>query len=370
MWYITHDDVESISIGAGILGTGGGGSPYLGKIHMQSLLAEGKIPVVISPDELADDALVAEVGSMGAPTVGIEKLAHGEEPVWAIAALEKYLGRPLDALLCAEIGGANSIQPLLASAMTGKPVVDGDAMGRAFPELQMSTHLIAGVTCTPSVLIDEKKNSIVFGAMVSPRELERYARDLCVLMGCRAELATTVMSGAQTKRTLVRHTLSLAKAVGDAVRRARAEKGSMVAAVLGVTGGSELFTGKLTDVRRRTEGGFARGEFHADGLDGFRGQHLRVAIQNENLVAWRSRPGQPEEVVACVPDLICTIEAESGEPITTEQLRYGLRVTILGIPCTDLLRTPAALAVVGPAAFGYPDIHFSPMPKTPGIGIQ
>jgi hypothetical protein len=26
--------------------------------------------------------------------------------------------------------------------------------------------------------------------------------------------------------------------------------------------------------------------------------------------------------------------------------------------------------VVGPAAFGYPDIHFSPMPKTPGVGIQ
>jgi DUF917 family protein len=45
-------------------------------------------------------------------------------------------------------------------------------------------------------------------------------------------------------------------------------------------------------------------------------------------------------------------------------------VTVLGIPCTDQLRTPAALAVVGPAAFGYPDIHFSPMPKTPGVGIQ
>ena len=48
MWRITHDDVESIAIGAGILGTGGGGNPYLGKIHMQSLLAEGYTPTVIS----------------------------------------------------------------------------------------------------------------------------------------------------------------------------------------------------------------------------------------------------------------------------------------------------------------------------------
>ncbi len=80
MWQLSHDDVESIAIGSGILGTGGGGNPYLGKIHMQSLLAAGYAPVIISLDELADDALVAEIGTMGAPTVGVEKLPHGDEP--------------------------------------------------------------------------------------------------------------------------------------------------------------------------------------------------------------------------------------------------------------------------------------------------
>ena len=82
MWRVTHDDVESIAIGAGILGTGGGGNPYLGKIHMQSLLAEGYVPTVISLDDLPDDAVVAELGSMGAPTVGVEKLPRrGRVPV-------------------------------------------------------------------------------------------------------------------------------------------------------------------------------------------------------------------------------------------------------------------------------------------------
>jgi uncharacterized protein len=34
------------------------------------------------------------------------------------------------------------------------------------------------------------------------------------------------------------------------------------------------------------------------------------------------------------------------------------------------LRTPQALKVVGPAAFGYPDVTYVPMPKQPGQGIQ
>ena len=42
----------------------------------------------------------------------------------------------------------------------------------------------------------------------------------------------------------------------------------------------------------------------------------------------------------------------TAEPITTETLRYGQRVTVVGISTPALMRTPAALAMFGPAAFG------------------
>ena len=370
MWNVTIDDVESIAIGAGILGTGGGGNPYLGKIRMQHLLQQGYSVQVMDVEALADDALVAEVGVMGAPTVGIEKLPMGEEPRRALEALETYLGRSVDAIICAEIGGANSIVPLEAGALTNKPVLDADAMGRAFPEMQMSTHFIAGVPCVPTAMVDEKGNQIVFGHLMDSFTLERFGRDLCVLMGCVATLALPIIGGEQIRRTSVLRTLTLAKNVGDAVRRARASKQSFVDAVLGITGGSELFSGKLIDVQRRTVGGFARGEVIVEGMDAYRGEFLHINIQNENLVAWRGSRDERGEVVACVPDLICSLESESGEPITTEQLRYGLRITLLAIPCTDKFRTPQALEVVGPAAFGYPEVTFDPLPKTPGLGIE
>src|SRR5207237_9622084 len=63
------------------------------------------------------------------------------------------------------------------------------------------------------------------------------------------------------------------------------------------------------------------------------------------------------QVVASVPDLITILDAETAEPVTTEGLRYGFRVVVLGIPCDPKWRTPDGLALVGPRYFKY-DIDY------------
>ncbi len=370
MWNLTHDDVDAIAMGAGILGTGGGGNPYIGSLRMHQVLKQGHSVQIISLEELRDDAVVCEVGWMGAPTVGVEKLPSGEESNRVIEALEKYIGKKVDAILCSEVGGSNSIAPLEAGALTNKPVLDADAMGRAFPEMQMSTLFLNGVSCTPAAMVDEKGNSIILGHLVDSFALELFGRDLCVQMGCVSLLIPGVMSGAEAKAHAVPRTLTLVRNVGQAILDARASKAHFVDAILNVTGGKEIFAGKLVDVQRRTVAGFSRGQMVAEGLGDYRGDFMHIAFQNENLVAWRGNRDSRDEVVACVPDLICMLESDSGEPITTEQLRYGLRVNILAIPCTDKFRTEKALKVVGPAAFGYPDVIFQPLPKNPGQGIE
>jgi DUF917 family protein len=70
--------------------------------------------------------------------------------------------------------------------------------------------------------------------------------------------------------------------------------------------------------------------------------------RHENLVAYVD-----DAPIATVPDLICVVGAADAEPITTELPRYGQRVAVVGIPCHPLLRTPEAVAMVGPRAFGY-----------------
>ena len=49
---------------------------------------------------------------------------------------------------------------------------------------------------------------------------------------------------------------------------------------------------------------------------------------------------------AIVPDLIMNLDIETGEPITTEMLRYGQQLAVIGIPAHDLMKTPEALKVV------------------------
>jgi len=84
---VTLDDVTAIAIGAGILGTGGGGNPYLESIHLRRTIRRQGAAPVISPEALDDDARVALVGYIGAPTASIEKLPEGSELLRAIRLL-------------------------------------------------------------------------------------------------------------------------------------------------------------------------------------------------------------------------------------------------------------------------------------------
>jgi uncharacterized protein len=357
-WDVDADALESIAIGAGILGTGGGGNPYLGKLSARRLLREGKRIEVIPLDEVPEDWRLVTVGGMGAPTITVEKISRGTETLGAMRALESYVGRKIDAVIPAEIGGGNSIEPMIVAAHAGIPVVDADGMGRAFPTMPMITYFIYGLSCFPCAVCDEKGNQIIYPEGVDAHWLERLSRSAAVQMGGHAGAAVAYMTGADAKRTAIPGTLSWARDLGDVIRRARESKQDPTEAVLETTNGFVLFSGKIVDVDRRTSEGWVRGIVRLDGTDDDTGSSMEISFQNENLIAWRDG-----EVVATVPDLICIINREDGEPITTEMLRYGYRVAVLGVPCSPMLRTPEALAVVGPPAFGY-DLAFEPIETT------
>jgi hypothetical protein len=138
-WELGVEHLRDLARGAAILGTGGGGDPLIGRLLVEQAIREHGPVTVLDPDELDDDAFVIPTAQMGAPTVIVEKIPRGSEPVGALRALERHLGRTADATMPIECGGINSMIPLLVAARTGLPVVDADGMGRAFPELQMET---------------------------------------------------------------------------------------------------------------------------------------------------------------------------------------------------------------------------------------
>ncbi len=347
MWKVTEKDLMPIATGAGILGTGGGGNPYIGQLRARQAIRKWGPVTVLAPEELPEDARVVCVGGIGAPTVGIEKV-RDLQSYHALRAIEEYTGERATAIISNEIGGSNSVEPLIPAAMAGLPVVDADGMGRAFPEFQMKTFFVYGVPCCPMAVADEKGNSVIIRETITPHWAERLARATTVQMGCVACYAVAPMSAEQVRRTAIPNTLSLARDLGNAVEQARSNGGDPLEAILATCPGKILFAGKVVDIERRTTAGFARGSVTIDGLDSFGDQRMVIDFQNENLIARLDG-----ETICTVPDLICAVATDSGEPVTTELVRYGLRVTILGFPAPKLWTTPEGLAVAGPEAFGY-----------------
>jgi hypothetical protein len=342
--------LRDLARGCAILGAGGGGNPHIGLLlALQATQDFGPVSLV-GLDELPDDALIMPCGGIGAPTVGLEKFRNGDEGGRLRDHLEQLTGRPVAALMSSEIGGSNGLNPIAWAARTGLPVLDADGMGRAFPEVQQVSMEVAGISPSPCVMTDERGNVIVFRAASGPW-LERLARAAAVEFGGAAASTEYILTVGQARQATLPGSVSLAMRIGQAAAGAA----DPVAAVLAVTGGFRLVAGKITDVDRRTTGGFARGSVEIEGLDDDAGRLIRLEFQNENLVALEA--GQ---VTASVPDLITVLDTETAGAIGTERLRYGQRVAVIAFGCHPLWRTAAGLALAGPRAFGY-DVDYVPV---------
>ncbi len=351
MMKLDAEALEHLARGAAFLGTGGGGDPYIGRLMAQEAIREFGMPEVVAPQDVPDDAMVYTSAMIGAPTVLVEKIASGDDVVLAVRKLEAHRGRPADFITPVEIGGCNSMIPIVAAARMGLPLVDADGMGRAFPELQMVTFNVYGVPAAPASLVDEHGNSVIIEA-ADAKTTEDIARVNVVQMGLSALMSCYAMNGADLKRSAVFGTLTVALEIGRAIARGR-RSGDPVAALLEALRASQyynrckvLFHGKIVDLRRETTRGFSIGHCHIESIGG-EGASLEIEFQNENLVA-----RQNGQVRAVVPDLVCVVDAESAEPITTEALRYGQRVKVVGASTAPVMRSPEALRVFGPRVFG------------------
>ncbi len=358
---IQLEHVDDLARGAAILGTGGGGDPYLGALMLRQALLDGYTVELIDVESLDDDAFVTPVGMMGAPTVIVEKIPNGAEMIEALRTLERYRGEQAKALLCAEIGGVNALLPLVLGARCGLPVVDGDGMGRAFPQLQMTTYHIHGVPAGPMIMADEYNNTVLINSDAAG-EIERLGRNMVVAMGGSTSICLYPMHGRDAKRSLVRGTLSMALTLGRTIREARSQSADPFQALVGYLRSTEyykhcevLFEGKTVDVLRETTGGWAMGKVIIEGVGDCAGRQVSVQFQNEHLIA---REG--DRVLAIVPDLIALLDAATAEPITTEGLKYGQRVAVIAMSAAPIMRSPKALTVFGPQAFGLSE-PFTPL---------
>ena len=359
MTSIRLEHLDDLALGSVFLATGGGGDPHVPKLIAHEAIRTYGPVNIIKPEDINDDAFIATIGSVGAPTVSLELLPSLDDAARTLDAFEKHIGRSIDAVASFEIGGGNSLIPLVAAAGKGIPVIDGDGMGRALPEAQMMSYAIAGVKPTPALAYDYAGNTAVFDVATTD-VYERHIRNYSMAAGGMVTVAEHPMSGAELKRSVIPGTLSFSVKLGETLRENRGQSDSLLQSLQDVFKGSIygecrlIFTGKIIDKATRIIGGYDVGEAIIKSFNGGN-DVLTVSIKNEYLLAKLN-----EKIVASVPDLITIVDYETGVPINAERLRYGQRVSVFATGCPKFYRSDAALKVVAPRCFGF-DIDYVPL---------
>lgn len=353
--FLDASAVEHISYGASVLASGGGGDPYIGKIMVQQAIEKHGPIRLISTDELQPDDILLSTGMIGSPTIMIEKIPNGEESILACRRAEQYLKKPITAIYPIEAGGINSLLPLATACYLGLPVVDVDGMGRAFPEFHMTTFHLDNINASPFVIADEKLNTVLIDSIDS-YQTEIFARSVAIKMGGAAIFAGYPISPNQAKLSGITGTLSTIKYIGERMQQAVSNKENLVNTLVGLLDGHILFHGKLNRLNQRSESGFTHG--YADFISSDNKKtSFKVMFQNEYLLV------QEGNTPLCMtPDLIILLDEDTGLPILTERLCYGMNVVVIGAPANTKWRTPRGIEVCGPHYFKYPQ-NYLPVEK-------
>ncbi|KAI8205545.1 putative D-/L-hydantoinase subunit A [Colletotrichum sp. SAR 10_86] len=374
-WLLSETDLDWITIGCYILGTGGGGSPYQHMLRLREMMRAGATVRIISPWDLKDDDIVACGGGKGSPQVSIEK-PYGDEIMESQVELYKYLNTKPTAVISLEIGGGNGLQGLILGASTNLdiPTIDGDWMGRAYPISHQTTPVVfeKKATMIPSCISDGNGRIMLMTKARTELDAERAFRAALSQMGSHVGCAKGPVSGRDTKSWVVENTVSLSWRIGRAVALSRCSNtiDRVAEAIVDEVGGEEsarvLFRGKIVGVERVTRMGHAYGEVIIEGssADGKGVEKLVIPFKNENILAKKVDAEGGEEILTIVPDLVCVIDAQNGEALGTQEYRYGLLVVVLGITASEKWTSTArGIEIGGPKGFGMDDLEYVPLGK-------
>ena len=350
-----QDNLPAFARGCDVLGAGGGGpAGYALPLALHAVAEHGPVRVVELTDLPADE-LVMPCAYIGAPEVEVERIGTGRESVGIRREVESHFGRSVAALMCTEVGGFNGPGSVVLAAHAGLPLLDADGMGRAFPGVEQVAMQVAGTTASPSVLADEHDRVVMVQAE-SGEWLERLARNVTAAFGDRAVSSEYVMTVEQAAGAVVHGTISKATSIGRVLEECVRAGTSTTAAVDRLAeefGGVRLAECRVTrvqavkNVATATVATNSRRTALLEGVNRDEGRWLRLEAGHEYHAVL-----EDGELRATVPDVITVFDVHSGEAVPVRELVYGLRVVVLALPIPPLWRSPEALELVGPRAFG------------------
>jgi hypothetical protein len=362
----TEVEINDFVRGCAFMGTGGGGSPDIGRQFLLECLKEGKEIGWTDVSEMKDDVWTCTPFYMGsiAPQdekakekmkqLGLTQEKVVRPAVSAVKVLEEYTNTKVGAIIAFELGGINTPAPVDVAARLGIPTVDADASGRALPEI------VQGLTClnlkkaTPIACCDQWGNVTIIKEAVNYATAEVLGKLISTLSFGLCGEAGFLLKWQEVKEALIPGTLTRAYNIGRAIREARESGTDPVAAAVEVVEGWWLFTGVVAKRETEDREGYYWGINTIEGTGKFKGHTMKIFFKNENHITWLD-----DQVYVTSPDIIEVVQLKTAEPITNTELKEGDSVAVIGAK-NEKYRSKEGIELIGPKHYGY-DIEYVPI---------
>ena len=333
-------EMEAALAGGAILAAGGGGWAEHGRVLGTAAIHCGR-PVLMHPDELPDSAIIATAAAIGAP---------GDQTAWEMLAvdyvraaqlLEHEFGRKIDGFMVGQNGMSSTLNGWLPAVMMKAVVLDAVGDIRAHPSGDMGSM---GMHRDPTPTIQ----TVAGGNRAEGRYIELVTRGATAMVspilrtaghmsgGFIASCRNPVTNGFVKKNAAVGG-ISYALALGEAILAARpAQDGkgggrAVIEAICAHTRGRILAEGAARrEAMAYTEAAYDVGRFAVG--------EVVLHLMNE----WIAVEAGGERL-ATFPDVITTLDAETGAPVSAGRIREGQRLCVLHIPASEVPLAPALL---------------------------
>jgi DUF917 family protein len=347
---IDHSWIMPLTYGGTFLGSGGGGESLLLQLHLEALLKSGETVSLLDTSEIEENAHYLSLCMMGSTELSDENPMTSAESTNIVKRLSALTGHAYSGIFALEAVALNILYGVIGAVMLGLPLIDGDAMGRAFPELQMTTFHINNIACNPCVFQDNRGNCYEL-FQDDTFLLELGIRKVLFENGGIGFLAGYENLGRIIKKCLIPGSISFAADIGREILSAKNYQ-SMLAGIINVSKNSvygkciELFKGTVSDIQHVQKLNW--NNISLTGIGSYKDHNFSVLVHNENLIAFKDNA-----IAAMVPDIITFIDLQKLKPILNNEVASGMEIAVIGLPAPLALKTPYALEVVGPQCFGY-----------------
>ena len=320
-------------LGGCILGGGGGGNAWLGEMLLDKL-SEAPALELAPLSEADGDAVVLSVSLVGAPAAAEQYL----DPDQMIRTVELFRENcpdiQLGGIITNENGACATVNGWVQAAFTGLPFLDAQCNGRAHPTGVMGSMDLHKDPAYQTVMTyaggDPAEGRYVEGVVRGT--IDRAAalvRAASVEAGGVVAVARNPVTAAYVKAHGAVGGISQSIALGRAV-----EEGLGISPLAGVERAVEvlkgqiLCQGKVDSCQLRSEGGFDVGFVTVAGYE--------LTFWNEYMTATAPDGAR----LATFPDLIMTMDAATGRPVTSADIREGQEVYVIGTSHRNLNLSP------------------------------